>query len=195
MLPLRRKGNLRRGAIILRPISAHSGCKWARHSEFTSLTFTRHGENFRPFATPALLHVPEDWLKQIPEKLAAAPRAGSTTLATRPHRGNRHRIFPRQRLDWRANRRWRRCGVYRFSHTCRRIFALLISDIPAWSASGGRMLQRLFEIDTYRMMAFLTLPLAKNLSPHHRADGRAYRDHQDKWRTPHRRTVRYCWIA
>ena len=41
----------------------------------------------------------------------------------------------------------------------------LISDTHLGARQAGRMLQRLFEIDTYRMLAFLALPLAKSLSP------------------------------
>lgn len=142
-------------------------CKWARHSEFTSLTFTRHGEFRDPFATPALLHVPEDWLKQIPGEILAAAHAGLEVqrllpghiaeIGTEFFRGNdligaqigdgAGAVF----TDFRVHAD----GFSRF----------LISDIQLGARQAGRMLQRLFEIDTYRMMAFLALPLAKNLSP------------------------------
>ncbi|WP_137938954.1 DUF3422 domain-containing protein [Chitinivorax sp. B] len=41
----------------------------------------------------------------------------------------------------------------------------LLADIHMGPRQAGRMLQRLFDIDTYRMMAMLGLPLAKQLSP------------------------------
>lgn len=142
-------------------------CKWARHSEFTSLTFTRQGEFRDPFGEPALLHVPEDWLKQLPGAILTAVHAGLEVqrllpehiaeIGTEFFRGNdligaqigdgAGAVF----TDFRVHAD----GFSRF----------LVSDIQLGARQAGRMLQRLFEIDTYRMMAFLALPLAKDVSP------------------------------
>ena len=142
-------------------------CKWARHSEFTSITFTRHGEFRDPFNEPALLHVPEDRLKKLPGEVLTAVHAGLEVqrllpdnideIATEYFRGNdligarigggAGAVF----TDFRVHAD----GFSRF----------LISDTHLGARQAGRMLQRLFEIDTYRMLAFLALPLAKSLSP------------------------------
>lgn len=142
-------------------------CKWARHSEFTSVTFTRHGEFRDPFGEPALLHVPEDWLKKLPGDVLTAAHAGlelqrlltsnTDEIATEYFRGNQligarigdgaGAVF----TDFRIHAD----GFSRY----------LVSDTHLGARQAGRMLQRLFEIDTYRMLAFLALPLAKSLSP------------------------------
>ncbi|WP_137939436.1 DUF3422 family protein [Chitinivorax sp. B] len=49
--------------------------KWARHSEFSAVTFIRHGEFHDPFSHPALLHVPQDWLAQLPGEVMLAAHA------------------------------------------------------------------------------------------------------------------------
>ena len=49
---------------------------------------------------------------------------------------------------------------------------LLLCDHKMTSRQAGRLVQRLLEIDTYRMMALLALPVARRLTPF-ADDGRA----------------------
>src|SRR3954471_9299419 len=46
--------------------------KWERHTEFSSYTFLRPGAPADPFADPALVAVPADWLAATPGRLLVA---------------------------------------------------------------------------------------------------------------------------
>ena len=60
---------------------------------------------------------------------------------------------------------------------------------------AGRTVQRLLEIDTYRMLALLALPVAREMAPFlTRCERELARDHQP-WTAPPRRTSRCCWTG
>jgi uncharacterized membrane-anchored protein len=137
--------------------------KWELHNEFSSYTF------FRPVApgegiaepTTALAVVPADWLAGMPGKLIVATHVELRQVAeispkrdgqARPHRpdGRRHR------------RRRRRLGVHRllFEDGFSRF---LVIDVSLTQRQAGRTVQRLVEIETYRLMALLAFPVAKEV--------------------------------
>lgn len=141
--------------------------KWARHSEFSSVTFIRHGEFRDPFGEPALLHVPESWLKQLPGDVLVAAHAGLEVQRLLPEKLEAVSTEYFKGNDLIGARIGDGSGAV---YTDFRIHAdgfsrYLLADIQMGPKQAGRMLQRLFEIDTYRMMASLALPLAKSLSP------------------------------
>lgn len=137
-----------------------------RHMEFVTYTFIRPGVGERPFESTALELIPQDWLQQMPGEVVAAfhvemlddaqPELSREQLKT---------CFEGQRL------------VY--GH-------LMEGDASVWSAfrlhgdgfgrflvhnhglnnnQTGRLLQRLLELETYRLMALLALPDARKLGP------------------------------
>lgn len=140
--------------------------RWEKHAEFTRYTFAAPGDA-DPFGSPALDLVPADWLAQIPGRVLVA-----THGAILPHPVGEGAIE-------RASARWfdgnvligslvgdeaavaltdfrvRDDGFSRF----------VIFDRHLTPRQGGRTVQRLLEIDTYRMMALLTLPIARELAP------------------------------
>jgi uncharacterized membrane-anchored protein len=139
--------------------------RWERHSEFTRYTFMVHGPFDDPFASPALDRVPRDWLAALPGQTLLAAHAAivpaeqviddvaqvaerhfaGNTLIGANIAGGAARAF----TDFRIHAD----GFSRF----------LVNDISLGSRQAGRMLQRLFEIDTYRMMALLALPVAQDM--------------------------------
>ncbi|MBB5191097.1 putative membrane-anchored protein [Silvimonas terrae] len=141
--------------------------KWARHSEFSSYTFTRPGWIPEPFVRPALSTVPAGWLQQLPGQVLVAAHAALLTEDDAPaSTADAAALFfdgqdligseigegaARVLTDFRIHSD----GFSRY----------LLVDRHMGQRQAGRMLQRLFEIDTYRMMAFLALPLAKSIAP------------------------------
>ncbi|WP_051709728.1 DUF3422 family protein [Andreprevotia chitinilytica] len=142
--------------------------KWARHGEFSALTVITPGlDAHAPFAEPALATLPEEWRQQLPGNVLMAAHAlllpqvempvGWQTISSKYFDGNDligAEIGEGAGMAY-TDFRIHEDGFSRY----------VIADRYMGRRQGGRMLQRLFEIDTYRMMAFLALPLAKSISP------------------------------
>jgi len=140
--------------------------KWERHGEFTGWTFFAVGSGETPFAESATALLPSGWLTAMPGRTVTAAHAlllpgagvvpsaawlaqffgGHPVLGSEIGGGVAHaftdfRIHP----DGRAR------------------FVLL--DHRLTPNQAGRMVQRLFEIEAYRMLALLALPIARRQSP------------------------------
>jgi uncharacterized membrane-anchored protein len=141
--------------------------KWERHTEFARYQFIVEGQEEEPFASPAIRAVPADWIAALPgESLVAAHVAllrqnnassNYEPMAAKYFAGN---ILVGSALgegvataltDFRIHKD----GFSRF----------LVLDRSMSARQAGRMVQRLLEIDTYRMMASLALPVARELAP------------------------------
>lgn len=139
--------------------------KWERHTEFSSYTFFVRGRSPKPFAEPASGFVPAEWLASIPGRTMVAAHAkllpaeggppAAQTLAEH-FAGN---VVAGAEIgegvglaftDFRVHED----GFSRF----------VVYDRSFTPRQAGRMLQRLFEIETYRTMALLALPIARRAS-------------------------------
>ena len=140
--------------------------KWERHSEFTRYKFIAGGPCDEPFASPALHAVPADWLAGLPGELIVATHAALLpvgaeapdyeALATRHFAGN---VLVGAGIAAGA-------GLALTDFRIRDGFSrLLVLDRSMTQRQAGRMMQRLLEIDTYRLMALLALPIAQKLTP------------------------------
>jgi uncharacterized membrane-anchored protein len=140
--------------------------KWERHTEFCRYTFYAQGVESKPFSEPAISLVPQDWLRKLKGQTIAAIHAnvvkGSNALdpvKTADVYFNGNPIIGSM-ISGNTGR----------AYTDFRIHAdgfgrLLLCDHRMTPRQAGRLVQRLFEIDTYRMMALLALPVARALSP------------------------------
>lgn len=140
--------------------------RWERHTEFSAYAFFRREAGGAPFADSAAASVPGDWLRAIPgrtlvaahaellERRAQLPAASEIAAA---FGGNyvvgsdvgdgAAAVF----TDFRVHAD----GFGRF----------LVIDRSLSRYQAGRTLQRLFEIEAYRMMALLALPVARAAAP------------------------------
>ena len=137
--------------------------KWERHSEFTTYSFFHHGSFAAPFEEPACGHVPQDWLAGLPgERLVAAHLAlgrfdeGDPALAGHFATDSLCRGLMR---DGRAEV-WTDFRIHQDGFT-----RILVCDRGLAPGEAGRLVQRLLEKQTYRNMALLALPLARQMSP------------------------------
>lgn len=141
--------------------------KWERHTEFSRFMIIAPGASEDPFGAPALGLLPEDWVSALPGQVIAAqhvallPDPGGpidiAALSARHFAGN-HLLG----ADVSAGRsvaitdfRIREDGFSR----------ILVLDRGTGERQAGRIVQRLLEIDTYRVTALLAFPLARELSP------------------------------
>lgn len=141
--------------------------KWERHTEFVRYKFIAPGKADLAFSAPAINLAPADWLSGLGGKTIAAahvmmlrrehspsdPEAMSTAhfsgnpLVGSTIAGGAGAAFTDFRIQ--------EDGYSRF----------VVEDRGMAPRQAGRMVQRLLEIDTYRMLAFLALPVARELVP------------------------------
>lgn len=137
--------------------------RWEHHTEFSTYTIYRFGPFADPFARTALAAVPAEWLRGLSGTLMVAlhlalddvERTGETinalfadnTVIGSEVQGGVAAIWTdlRRHAD----------GAGR----------ILIRDRGLTPGQAGRLCQRLFEIETYRMMALLALPAARAVGP------------------------------
>ncbi len=141
--------------------------KWERHSEFARYKFVVPGAGRDPFEESALASVPADWLAAIPGSVMVAAHAAllrqdqidaePEALSARYFAGN-----PLVGAGI-ADGAGVACTDFQLHAGASR---LLVIDRSMTQRQAGRMLQRLLEIETYRMMALLALPVAHELTPY-----------------------------
>jgi uncharacterized membrane-anchored protein len=140
---------------------------WEQHAEFSTYSFYVQNNSANPFAKLALEYIHADWLNQLPGKIIVAahasivkkensyvlspeliselfsanPIVGAEVTGGAAHAYTDFKIHPD--------------GFSRF----------LLVDDSLKPGQAGRLLQRLFEIEVYRVMALLAFPIAKQLAP------------------------------
>lgn len=141
--------------------------RWERHAEFARYQIVVQGAGEDPFADPAIAVAPADWLGALPGKVIVAANVGIV-------RGNASLPDPDRiaadLFDGNLLVGAQVAGGAGYAFTDFRIrrdgfSRLLVVDLAMSARQTGRMVQRLLEIDTYRMMALLALPVARDLSP------------------------------
>ncbi len=142
-----------------------------RHSEFFRVQFSlpgfgRSGEA-DPFAEPAIAAVPAEWVAALPGELIVATHVAIIPSAASPSdpAAFAHGLFARDELLGASV-----AGGAGSAFTDLRIREdgfgrLLMLDRGMTPGQTGRALQRLLEMDTYRMLALLALPVARKLIP------------------------------
>ncbi len=136
--------------------------KWERHTEFSTYTFFHAAPFSQPFKDPAITQVPQEWLEQLPGELLAAihvallpcdyPKSeieelaihfASNTVTGSSVAGGAAEVW----TDFHIHAD----GFSRF----------LVQDNNLRSRQAGRLIQRLYEVEQYRILALLAFPLAQ----------------------------------
>lgn len=139
--------------------------KWERHGEFSGYTFFTAGRSPVPFSEPPIRDLPPDWLAAAPGRTLFAAHAKLVAEAREPDADFLAAYFGGGMVvgaeigggaglaftDFRIHGD----GFARF----------LVLDRGLTPRQAGRMMQRLFEIEAYRMLALLALPVARRLGP------------------------------
>ena len=156
------------GATHFRVSLGHVRLKWERHGEFSGyLIIAGQAPGSRPFADPAAALLPAEWLATVPGRTIAAvhvdliPGEGVATDAATLSElfggqggvaGSRiaegaGAVFTDFRLHEDGFSRW------------------LVLDHGLTPGQAGRTLQRLVEIEAYRLLTLLALPIARRQTP------------------------------
>jgi uncharacterized membrane-anchored protein len=144
--------------------------KWECHTEFATYTFAQTLEEALPvdeaFAQVPLFHVPQEWLAGQRGKVVVAAhvvleRGAFTALA--PDMVMR-RVFEGTTLV--GSRTLHGGEVWTdFLIQADGFSRFVVRDAGMHDQEAGRLVQRLLEIETYRMMALLGLPQAQRAAP------------------------------
>ncbi len=140
--------------------------RWERHTEFSSYTFFREGLASQRFAEPATAAVPAEWLGAIPGRTLVAAHAELLGRgAPMPGGAEIASFFGRNYVVGAEVGDGAGAAFTDFRIHADGFGRFLLVDRDLSHFQAGRMLQRLFEIETYRMMALLALPVAREIAP------------------------------
>ncbi|CCK75486.1 MAG: DUF3422 domain-containing protein [Oleispira antarctica] len=135
--------------------------RWERHLEFANFTFIC--PNVEPFSADALSFIPKDWLAAIPGNVVVALHVALIE----------HEPTDEELHKWFEGQRWNGAKVAFERGAAWTAFKLHSDGFGRIVAHGnhlnpyqrGRLVQRLIEIETYRLMSLLGLPVARELNP------------------------------
>ncbi|MEM6833489.1 MAG: DUF3422 domain-containing protein [Pseudomonadota bacterium] len=139
---------------------------WERLTEFGAYTVFLPTDGTLSFDANPLDSLPSDWLKALPGKVLSATLINITQ---RPEQDQYHPIAQEAfgTADFAASSmRGGSAYVAADFHLDRRGFTrFVILDASKSDMVRGRMVQRLFELDLYRLAALLALPVARQAQP------------------------------
>ncbi len=140
--------------------------RWERHTEFSTYTFLHAAPFDAPFDDAPIKRVPIDWLTDLPgEALTAVHVALEPSI--RPVRtvDELSALFVADTLVGSKVVGNAAVALTDFQIHADGFSRILIHDAALGSRQAGRLVQRLLELETYRMMALLALPLARENTP------------------------------
>lgn len=140
--------------------------RWEQHTECVTYTFSKQGPFAQPFAQPVLDQVPADWLGELPGDVIAA-----VTMAIEPcdapERDLKHLVslfdgnpVIGSAVVAGAARAWSDLRIHPDG-----FFRILVRDCSMSENQAGRLAKRLLDINAYRALALLGLPLAREVFP------------------------------
>lgn len=140
--------------------------RWERHTEFCTWTVLRRGTTARPLEDTALAALPADWLAALPGRVVAGVhlaveqrrQPAPTRDELRTHFEG-HRLIGSLACDGRAEV-W---TAFRLHGDGFGRFLVLHDDLNP--CETGRLAQQLLELETYRLMALLSLPMVREAQP------------------------------
>lgn len=141
---------------------------WERHTEFVRYSFAFPGAPADPFDGSGMEAVPADWLASLPGRVATAARAAVLPAADVPAemRDIQARLFADNPLVGATIAGGAGTALTDFRIHPDGHGRVLVLDRGMPPLQAGRMVQRLLEMDTYRVLAMLALPVARDLGPH-----------------------------
>lgn len=140
--------------------------KWERHGEFSSYTVLMAALDAPGFTHPAAAQLPAGWLAGVPGMTVYAGHAELLQAEDTPALPDlQQRFFANSPIVGSAVGDGAGLAYSDFLIHPDGFGRLLLVDQGFTPLMAGRMLQRLFEIEAYRMMALLAFPVARRLSP------------------------------
>ncbi len=141
--------------------------KWERHSEFARYKFIVAGCGDDPFSDPPIQKLPPEWLASLTGNILVATHAAILPIREESPDFDSiaDRLFAGNPLVGSGIAGGAAVALTDFRIRPDGFSRLLVLDRSLRPRQAGRAVQRLLEFDTYRLMALLTFPVARTLSP------------------------------
>ena len=137
--------------------------KWERHNEFSSYTFFRRIQAGDSAEDNALLDVPAAWRKAIPGQLIVATHVEVRSVAEVAPDQVMAELSPHGRQTVVAKVADDAAWVFTDFQIVDGFSRFQVLDASLTRRQAGRTVQRLLEIETYRVIALLAFPVAKEV--------------------------------
>lgn len=144
--------------------------KWECHTEFATYMFTQVQERQLPvrevFAQVPLMQIPKQWLLGLQGKIMGASHVALITrdIESEDIEAELRTLFEGAMVV--GSNLLQRAEIYTdFLIQSDGFSRFIVRDVGLRDLQAGRLVQRLLEIDTYRMMALLSLPHAQRTTP------------------------------
>ncbi|MDH5749022.1 MAG: DUF3422 domain-containing protein [Rhodospirillales bacterium] len=137
--------------------------KWERHTEFVTYTFIKEAAFDQPFKDTAIELLPREWLERLPGEVLVASHLAleSQDMPERPV-PELVGLFDNNTVTGGFVAHQRAMVWTDFIIHGDRFRRYLIRDVGINHRGMARMIQRVLEIETYRSLAMLALPLARD---------------------------------
>ncbi|HEY5717351.1 MAG TPA: DUF3422 domain-containing protein [Motiliproteus sp.] len=142
--------------------------RWERHNEFSGYTFIRKGERQAgPFQRNAIDYVPKEWIDRLPGQVVAAFHVliEDATQESDPPVEQVAEYFEKLRLVGSQPANGKAMVWTTFRLHSDGFGRFMIYNRGLSESQLGRLTQRFVELETYRLMASLGLPLAREMGP------------------------------
>lgn len=144
--------------------------KWENHTEFSSYTFAQSMQENLPISAAfdhlPLMHIPREWLDALRKKIIVAAHVvlDKSSTGSANDVSAMRQVFEGNVL---AGSAVMKCGEVwtDFLIQSDGFSRFVVRDVDMREQQAGRLVQRVLEIDTYKMMALLGLPHAQRTSP------------------------------
>ena len=137
--------------------------KYERHGEFYRISVTQSG---KPTRGEAVAWLPDGWLAKLPgQRLVAIHTHILQKNAAPPSAAMLKKLFGDHEIACSSVHQGKSTVWSNFRIGADGFTRLLVKDGGVSPHRLGRLTRRLHEIETYRMMALLALPLARQLQP------------------------------
>lgn len=140
--------------------------RWERHTEFSTYTFIHRVDGPGPFQRTALSLLPSGWLAGLPGKVISGQHVDVLAMpSAAPNSDDLRHHFEGQRLisSWVSDRKARLWTAYRIHNDG--LGRVLVFNQGLNPCELGRLVRRILELETYRMMVLLAFPMARDIAP------------------------------
>lgn len=138
--------------------------RWERHNEFSTWGFFVEGAYESPFENPPLVLLPSGWLATLPGEVIAAIHV-AVEARDMPERSQEQlsQLFARRTLvgnaiSGGAGLVWSDLHIHEDGFS-----RFLLRDVQLTRRQAGRAVQRLLDLETYRLLALLAWPMAREM--------------------------------
>lgn len=139
--------------------------RWERHTEFSTYTISVERSQALPFEETALTRLPSEWIARLPGEVITMlnlelldSHEGDRDLEALAELFSSNTVAGSEVSDG-AARVWSDFHIHADGYN-----RILIENLHLRHRQAGRLVQRILEIETYRMLALLGLPLARQYS-------------------------------